>query len=230
MLVSSDSQHRLRKEAPPPTNSRPFYWPTQDSLFPQAEREHQSAFFHRPLSTSLTACGDMALRSQVIGLYREILKYSREVKAPQGGASYFDQAKAEFRKHAQEPSEETIKFLITKAESKLGFLKVIAPRRIGSTAAGKQSFIYRSGEGLVETSATRLKKTAFRDDRIDPDDLARHKRLLEYVPSYFQLYFRLPCLQLICQRPLTVKVVLTSLSVCHFRRQHFIGRDKPLRR
>lgn len=123
----------------------------------------------------------MALRLQVLGLYREILKYSRDAKAPQGSLSYLDQAKAEFRKHAQEASEDVVKMLITKAESKLGYLKVIAPRRSRSVAGGKQSFVYRDGEGFVETTAGRAKKTAFRDDRIDPDDLARHKRLLEYA-------------------------------------------------
>lgn len=187
MLVMSDSQNRLGNEVPQPTNSRHFFVALGRSL--QQRECTKRAVSHTPSVPLSTACGDMALRSQVIGLYREILKYSRDVKAPQGSASYFDQAKAEFRKHAQEPSEEAIKLLITKAESKLGFLKVIAPRRVGSGSGGKQSFIYRSGEGLVETSATRAKKTAFRDDRIDPDDLARHKRLLEYAPSLFQLSF-----------------------------------------
>lgn len=123
----------------------------------------------------------MALRSQVLGVYREILRYAKDAKAPQSGVSYFDQAKAEFRNHMLESNEEIIKGLIAKAESKLGFLKMIVPRRRSPTVGGKQNFVYREGEGLVEVSALRNKKTAFRDDRLDPEDLARHKRLVEYV-------------------------------------------------
>lgn len=132
----------------------------------------------------------MALRSQVLGVYREILRYARDAKAPQGSISYFEQAKAEFRLHVAEMDQEVIKKLIEKAQSKLGFLKIVAPRRSATMTGGKSNYVFREGEGLVEKSTLRSKNTVFKDDRIDPDDLARHHRLLKYVKFLDFIFFR----------------------------------------
>jgi hypothetical protein len=123
----------------------------------------------------------MAHRQVVLGLYKEILRYARFAKAPEGQAPYFEQAKAEFRLNMNASGEDLLQKLVAKAQSKLGFLKVISPRKKGTIATGKQHFVFREGEGLVNTESVKARKTAFMDKRIDPDDLARHKRLLEYV-------------------------------------------------
>jgi len=126
---------------------------------------------------------EMTLRFQVLSLYKQLIRVAQDAKAPTGQQSYTEQIKAEFRRHLLETSEEVINGLIAKGKSKLGFLQVIAPRRNVTIASGKQHFVYRPGEGLIQTDIVKGRKTSFRDDRIDPDDLARHKRLLEYAPS-----------------------------------------------
>jgi hypothetical protein len=121
----------------------------------------------------------MATRTIVLDLYRNILRHARAATTPQGQISYLEQAKAAFRQHSTESEPEAIQTLINKAQSKLGFLKVITPRLRRTATSGKQNFVFRDGEGLVETTSSKLRKTSFRDDRIDPEDIARHNRLLE---------------------------------------------------
>lgn len=129
----------------------------------------------------------MASRSTVLQLYRQILRHSRLAKTPQGQISYVEQAKAAFRLNVAESNPQTIESLITKAKSKLGFLKIVTPNIRRTTPAGKQNYVFREGEGLIETESADIKKTSFKDNRLDPDDLARHRRLLEYVVSFYPI-------------------------------------------
>lgn len=129
-----------------------------------------------------------------MSLYKQLMRLAKETKAPTGQLPYVEQLKAGFRQHMLETNEEAVNSLISKAKSKLGFLLVVAPRRKGAMAAGKQNFVFRQGEGLVQTNSVRSRKTTFRDDRIDPDDLARHQRLLEYEPLFRRAIFHPSCL------------------------------------
>lgn len=129
----------------------------------------------------------MATRSTVLQLYRQILRHSRLAKTPQGQIPYVDQAKAAFRLNISESNPQTIESLITKAKSKLGFLKIVTPNIRRTAPVGKQNYVFREGEGLIEIESAEIKKTSFKDNRIDPDDLARHRRLLEYALSSYRI-------------------------------------------
>lgn len=141
-----------------------------------------SSRFASLLSPSQLGYHAMAYKSRVLSLYKEILRYAQDAKAPAGQPSFVEQARSAFREHISESSAEAIQTLVKKAESKLGYLKVIAPRRRRPTSdeGGKMRFVMKDGE-LLDIDGSVPRRTAFRDMRIDPDDLARHKRLLEYV-------------------------------------------------
>jgi len=132
---------------------------------------------------------NMALRFQILSLYKQLLRLAQDTKAPAGHLPYVEQIKAGFRLYRSETNVETIHTLIAKAKSKLGFLSMVSPRRKSSMASGKQHFVYRQGEGLIQVDNTRPRSTTFRDNRIDPDDLARHQRLLECVLFSVVLFF-----------------------------------------
>ena len=66
------------------------------------------------------------------------------------------------------------KRLIEKAQSQLGYLKIITPK--DSRSSGKSSFVLRDGK-LVESTGTSFQRGAIKTG-IDPDDIARHNRLM----------------------------------------------------
>jgi hypothetical protein len=114
----------------------------------------------------------------VLGLYREILRHIQLLK-PDRKVAALQEARTSFREHKNESDPEKIQRLIKIAEDKLGFLRVITPRR-GRVPGGPGNFVVRNGILERGTSAPRERQN-FVDQRIgyvDPDDLKRHIRLL----------------------------------------------------
>lgn len=117
-------------------------------------------------------------RLLVLSLYRNILRHIQLLK-PERKISALQEARTSFREHKNETDPEKIQHLIKIAEDKLGFLRVITPRR-GFIPGSAGNFIVREGELVRGRSAPR-ERQAFVDQRIgyiDPDDLKRHIRLL----------------------------------------------------
>lgn len=67
-------------------------------------------------------------RSQVLRLYRDLHRIVR-LLSPKKQAEAFPQLRSEFKDHKRESDAVKIQDLIKHGESKLGFLKMIAPRK-----------------------------------------------------------------------------------------------------
>lgn len=119
-------------------------------------------------------------RSSVLSLYKQILRRTKISKKFNEGESYYNQALQEFRKHKMETDPALIQSFIKIAKSKLYYLDVVIPRAPNTFANTKEKLVYKEGSIVSQTQEFKP-STIFRDDRIDPDDLARHKRLVEYV-------------------------------------------------
>jgi hypothetical protein len=88
------------------------------------------------------------------------------------------EARTEYRKNAAEQDAAKIDALVKKADSKLSFLKMITPRRAVTTGNGGRYVVF---EGEIVEGASAKRKSGFKDTRPDPDDIARHERLLKFV-------------------------------------------------
>jgi hypothetical protein len=80
-------------------------------------------------------------RSLVLGLYREILRHVKLLK-PDRQSAALQEAKTAFRQHKNETDQEKIQKLIKEAENKLGFLRVITPKRGRITGSVSLSFFF----------------------------------------------------------------------------------------
>lgn len=67
--------------------------------------------------------------------------------------------------------------MIAKAESRLGYLKIVTPKRGGSGRSnGRSHFVLREGK-MVEGSGASYAKGALKSG-VDPDDIAKHNQLM----------------------------------------------------
>jgi len=122
-----------------------------------------------------------AQKTRVLGLYREMLRHAQNLPIAKR-MDALSQIKSEFKANiAKSASSEVLAPLLAKAESKLGYLRIVSPRRgrVSQSAGQAQHWVLRDGE-LVEGYSKRA-RADFLDQRLDPDDIARHKRLLEFV-------------------------------------------------
>jgi hypothetical protein len=113
-------------------------------------------------------------KSQVLRLYRDLHRLVR-LLGPKKQAEALPQLRSEFKEHKSESDAGKIQDLIKHGESKLGFLKMIAPRK-GRVFGTTGKFVMKDGE-LVPGNSQK-EALYFTDKRIDPADYERHVRLL----------------------------------------------------
>ncbi len=125
------------------------------------------------------------IRQNVLSAYRNLLKTVRQVPAKKR-YEILAQIRTEFRSNSSETSAEKIGEMLKKAQSSLGYIKVISPRtRSGQSGTTKIVFGNNSsngnGDGSDGGSSSDLNKplknkpiSNWTGSNIDPDSLARH--------------------------------------------------------
>lgn len=112
----------------------------------------------------------------VTRLYREMLRAVRQLpEADRSGA--LQEVRIGFRKHAHEKSQKEIDGLLKIAQGRLGYIKIVTPRR-PENQAGVKRFIVKDGS-VAEGSDGLARAGLVQHAGIYPDDIARHKYLIE---------------------------------------------------
>ena len=103
-------------------------------------------------------------------MYRNMLRLAKTVKPLQKRAEVLASVQKEFRRSANETSEEKIEELLSKANSSLGYLKMITPRtRANNKESGRTRIVF-GGDGPREGKAV----SNWTGSNMDPDQVKRH--------------------------------------------------------
>ena len=116
----------------------------------------------------------MINRSDVISIYKRLKRTINGIDAQNKREGYLKKFHKEFKKNVNVTDPTKKSELYEYAKSKLGYLEVISTYK--HSTVPYERLIYKNGE-IVEGSAE-IRNSHFKDQRLDPDDLAKHKRLL----------------------------------------------------
>jgi hypothetical protein len=122
--------------------------------------------------------GATAVAYTVRSIYRRMLKLAYRLPVSDR-ASAVQQIRIAFRENAAERRNERILELLTSANKKLDYLKVVTPREFGDdVGAGMNRFYLRGGQLVVAESTGSSSTFGSAELRPcnDPDILARHER------------------------------------------------------
>lgn len=117
----------------------------------------------------------MSSRSNVLSAYKNMLRLARCLSEPKRTSSIVE-IRQQFRANKEIPSHEIEKLLV-KANSSLGYLKIISPRGRVS-AAGNQTGVTKIVFG---TTGSVVKKAVsnWTGSNMDPDSVKRHQSILK---------------------------------------------------
>lgn len=116
----------------------------------------------------------MISKIDIISIYKRLSRTINGIPNSSKRDSYMKKFKKEFKKNMNETDPKKIESLYEYAQSKLGFLEVVSnykPRKVPI-----ERYVVKDGEIIEGESEKR--RAHFKDQRIDPDDMARHQRLL----------------------------------------------------
>ena len=107
-------------------------------------------------------------RANVLSVYKNMLKLARTLPEPKRASSVVE-IRRQFREH-KEISADEIEKLLEKANSSLGYLKIIAPR--SKVGTGQQTGVTR----IVFGSQDKVRKAVsnWTGSNMDPDSVKRH--------------------------------------------------------
>jgi hypothetical protein len=112
-------------------------------------------------------------RENVLRMYKNMLKLAKSLP-PEKKASAITTIRQEFRSHSQEDNNEVVHKLLKKAESSLGYMKIISPH-IKAKQSGVTTIRFSSEEGKVTSKAY----SNWTGSNMDPDSVKRHYNSLK---------------------------------------------------
>jgi hypothetical protein len=110
------------------------------------------------------------MTSKAVATYRELLKCARNLTAAQQKVETIQRIRTEFRDNRNESDKDKINELLNKAESSLGYLKIITPKRIGNKQSGFTKLVF--GEKAAEQQGKAVSN--WTGSNMDPDSVKRH--------------------------------------------------------
>jgi len=113
----------------------------------------------------------MAQRANVLGMYRRMLRLASTLQPVAKRVETLTEIKRQFRVATDVDNEEKIEDLLTKANSSLGYLKMITPRTRSSTEkeSGRTRLVFGE-DGPREGKAV----SNWTGSNMDPDQVKRH--------------------------------------------------------
>lgn len=116
-----------------------------------------------------------ANKVNVLSMYRKLLKSVRKLQTPDC-AKKTQQIRDCFRSSINERDPEKIKSLIFKAQSSLGYMKIVSPRRKSDGETGRTRIVY--GDKAGSEGTVRKAYSNWTGKNMDPDSVAKHYQLL----------------------------------------------------
>ena len=112
----------------------------------------------------------MATRENVLSAYRKLLTLAKMMPVGTKRTETMTQIRQEFRNNAGESSQGMVSELLKKAESSLGFLKIVTPGR-GKAQTGRTTVVFgKNKDGTTSQKAV----SNWHGGNMDPDSVARH--------------------------------------------------------
>ena len=108
--------------------------------------------------------------SQALGMYRNMLRLAQKVRPEAKRLEVVASVQREFRQSAIETNEEKIEELLNKANSSLGYLKMITPRSRATNKESGRTRIVFGEDGPREAKAV----SNWTGSNMDPDNMKRH--------------------------------------------------------
>ena len=123
------------------------------------------------LHTVLISLTKMSSSSNVIGVYRRMLRLSRTMTPEAKRIEAMTMIRKEFRTHKEENSEERISELLAKANSSLGYLKIVSPKTSDKSnkQSGQTRIVFGSGGEKGQKAVSN-----WTGSNQDPDQVKRH--------------------------------------------------------
>ena len=113
------------------------------------------------------------MQNNVISMYRRLLKVAKKVKPDITSKQYRKQIRDTFR---QQDTPGSLEELLSKANSSLGYLKMITPRSRGEKTDGH---VTRITIGDSSSNSGRKAVTNWHGGNMDPDSVRRHNASLK---------------------------------------------------
>ena len=115
-------------------------------------------------------------RSNVLQMYKNMLRVASKVEPATKRVETIESIRQEFRKSADVNSTETVEDLLKKANSSLGYLKMITPRQrtANSQQSGRTRLVFGE-DGPREGKAV----SNWTGSNMDPDSVKRHYNSLK---------------------------------------------------
>jgi hypothetical protein len=113
--------------------------------------------------------------SRQVSLYREMLHYAKLLTETQQKSQTIERIKVEFRKNMRETNKDKIGDLLAVAESKLGYLKIITPKR----RSNQQGYTKMTFGDAGDVTSGGKAVSNWTGHNMDPDTVKRHYRGLK---------------------------------------------------
>ena len=123
-------------------------------------------------SSSPSSSSSSSIRNNVLSMYRRMLILCRSLPEPQRSEN-ISKIRNEFKTGSEIMDTEKIQELIKKANSTMGYLKIITPRssrRKEDVQQGITKIVYGTGDDKMGTKAV----TNWHGGNMDPDSVKRH--------------------------------------------------------
>ena len=118
----------------------------------------------------------MAL-SQVLSMYRNLLKLAYKLKPIDKRKNAILQIQNDFRTNINEEDKDKVRIMLEKANSSLGYLKIVTPRNI-STYEQKDSIKLIFGD-INQQKQSKAAVSNWTGSNLDPDSVRRHHQSLK---------------------------------------------------
>jgi hypothetical protein len=120
------------------------------------------------------------MSANVVSIYRRMLRMVRGITPNKKREEALVSLRTQFRENAGVEDKDKIAALLTKANSSLGYLKMISPKTRGSASgdskqSGRTRIVYGSSEGKSNTKVV----SNWTGSNMDPDQVKRHYNQLK---------------------------------------------------
>ena len=116
----------------------------------------------------------MSARANVLSKYRQLLKGASKLPDSSKRQEALTEVRKQFRANSEIGSEE-VAALLDKANSSLGYLKIITPRGRQESQTGVTKLVFGPETGPSGRKAT----TNWTGSNLDPDSVRRHQNILK---------------------------------------------------
>eukprot|EP01038_Epipyxis_sp_PR26KG_P010240 gene10240-13774_t len=116
--------------------------------------------------------------NHILELYRKLLKHAKTIKPVKKSIDTISQIKLEFRRNSSETNAEEIQKMLLRANSTLGYLKIVTPKTYSRNQSGRTSAVFETSNA-GHNNPTGRAVTNWTPTNLDPDSVKRHQQTIK---------------------------------------------------